>query len=86
MFEFDPEKSEANLVKHGISFDKAQLLWQDPNVSEFPSFVSDEPLWLVVGRIGEKHWTAVITKRGSFTRINSVRGSRMQEIDSYEST
>jgi len=28
-FEFDPEKSAANLAKHGIDFEAAQALWLD---------------------------------------------------------
>ena len=29
-FEFDPAKSEANLLKHGIDFTEAQTLWRIP--------------------------------------------------------
>ena len=29
-FEFNPEKCQANLVKHGIDFAQAQQLWDDP--------------------------------------------------------
>jgi len=28
-FEFDAEKSESNLIKHGIDFKQAQTLWRD---------------------------------------------------------
>ncbi|MBD2428409.1 BrnT family toxin [Phormidium sp. FACHB-1136] len=39
----------------------------------------------MVGKIGAKHWTAVITYRGQNTRIISVRRSRKEEIAFYES-
>jgi uncharacterized DUF497 family protein len=83
-FEFDPEKSESNSTKHGIDFDKAKLLWDDPDLIEIPARSSDEPRWLVVGRIRGKHWSAVITYRDGRTRIMSVQRSRDTEIDVYE--
>ena len=43
-----------------------------------------EPRDLVIGRIGEKVWTAVVTKRGAAIRIISVRRSRDEEVRRYE--
>lgn len=37
IFEFDEIKSQANLVKHGIDFVDAQLLWDDPMLLEIPA-------------------------------------------------
>jgi len=34
-FDFDPAKSRANRAKHGIDFDAAQALWNDPDYVEF---------------------------------------------------
>lgn len=83
-FEFDPEKSSANLAKHGIDFMRAQALWEDPEHLEVPARTVGEPRWLVVGRIGEAHWSAVVTYRGSRIRIISVRRSRREEVRLYE--
>ena len=44
----------------------------------------DEPRCLVVGRIGETHWSGVITYREQRIRIISVRRSRKEEIAIYE--
>jgi uncharacterized protein len=33
-FEFDPQKSQFNKLKHGIDFEEAQGLWNDPNAIE----------------------------------------------------
>ena len=84
-FEFDPGKSEANRTKHGIDFVQAQALWDDPALVEIPVKTSDEQRFLVVGRISGKHWSGVITYRNGRIRIISVRRSRKEEIDLYES-
>jgi uncharacterized protein len=84
-FEFDPKKSSANKAKHGIDFVEAQALWLDDALIEAPARTVDEPRFLVVGRIGVRHWSAVCARRGERTRIVSVRRSRGEEIEAYES-
>lgn len=83
-FEFDPAKSQANKAKHGIDFIEAQLLWLDGMLLEVPARTSDEPRYVIIGRIGEKHWSAVVTCREGRTRIISVRRSRNEEVGLYE--
>jgi len=83
-FEFDERKSQANLEKHGIGFIEAQELWSDPNLLEIPAKTTDEPRFLVVGRIRGRHWSAVITRRSENIRIISVRHSRAEEVAWYE--
>ncbi len=84
-FEYDPAKSEANKTKHGIDFIEAQAIWEDPDFIEIPAKTSDEPRSLIIGRILDKHWSAVITHRKDKTRIISARRSRQEEINIYES-
>jgi len=84
-FEFDEKKSQSNLKKHGIDFVQAQLLWLDPDLLEIPAKTVDEPRNLMIGRIGDKHWSAVITYRSESIRIISVRRSRVEEVNLYES-
>ena len=83
-FEFDPGKSSANLAKHGIEFSEAVALWDDTLRIEIPAHTTDEPRSLVIARIADKRWSAVITYRGSVIRIISVRRSRAEEVDLYE--
>jgi uncharacterized DUF497 family protein len=83
-FEFDPKKSESNKQKHGIDFYEAQALWDDPDLIEIPVKTIDEPRYLVIGLISEKHWSGVITHRGEKIRIISVRRSRKEEVEIYE--
>jgi len=85
-FEFDPEKSNINKSKHGIDFVEAQALWDDPDIIEIPVKVSDESRFLVIGKISEKHWSGVITYRTEKIRIISIRRSRKEEVDLYESS
>ena len=83
-FEFDPAKSNGNKKKHGIDFLEAQALWDDPDFIEIPVKTSDEPRFLVIGKISEKHWSAIITYRSEKVRIISVRRSRKEEVLIYE--
>lgn len=84
-FEFDPAKSQSNLVKHGIDFVAAQALWNDPDLLEIPARTDDEPRFVVIGHIGSKYWSGVITYRRNVIRLISVRRSRPEEIVFYES-
>ncbi len=85
MFEYDPDKSTANLAKHGIDFEQAQALWLDTGRLEIPSDEGAEERWLVIGRIDDRHWTGVYTMREGNIRIISVRRSRMNEVKGYGS-
>ena len=85
-FEYDEKKSSSNKEKHGIDFEEATLLWDDRDLLEIPAkTVQDENRYLVIGKIEKKHWSAVITYRGDSVRIISVRRSREEEVQWYES-
>ena len=75
--EYDPAKSASNLSKHGIDFDQAQALCDDPWMLEAPARTEDEPRFLSVGKIEGKHWAAIWTPRGDVMRIISVRRVRI---------
>ncbi|HEY0303057.1 MAG TPA: BrnT family toxin [Rhizomicrobium sp.] len=83
-FEFDPAKSALNKQKHGIDFEEAQKIWAHDDWLELsvPSVV--EPRYVVIGMIGEKYWTAVVTYRSDCIRLISVRRARDVEIACYE--
>lgn len=84
-FEFDLGKSTSDNKKHGIDFLEAQALRDDPDFIEIPLKTVDEPRFLVIGKISEKHWSAIITYRSEKVRIISVRRSRKEEVEIYES-
>lgn len=83
-FEYDDDKSRGNLEKHGIDFLDAQALWEDPDLLEIRAISDDEPRFLVIGLIGRKHWSAVVTYRNGTIRLISVRRSRRKEVELYE--
>jgi uncharacterized protein len=84
-FEFDPSKSNLNQNKHGINFVEAQQIWFNFNRVKIPARTEDELRFIVIGKIKDKYWSAVITYRDTKIRIISVRRSRKEEIDFYES-
>ncbi len=84
-FEFDPTKSNSNKKKHGIDFYEALALWNDADFIEIPLKTIDEPRFLVIGKMLDKHWSAIITYRSEKVRIISVRRSRKEEVEIYES-
>lgn len=84
-FEFDINKSKHNKEKHGIDFIEAQALWDDPDFIEIPARTSDESRVVVIGKIAQKYWSGIISYRGENIRIISVRRSRPEEVDIYES-
>ena len=83
-FEFDPAKSAANATKHGVDFETAQALWEDPDRLQIPARTHGELRFMLIGRIADKHWSAVFTVREDKIRIVSVRRSRENEVEAYE--
>jgi len=82
--DIDEAMSRANARAHGIDFFQAQELCRDPCLIEIPAMTIDEPRHLVIGRIGAKHCSAVITYRGESIRSISVRRSRAEVVALYE--
>jgi uncharacterized protein len=84
VFDFDQEKSAANLAKHGIDFETAQALWLDDDRLQIPARSETEPRSAIIGVIDGKHWIAFVTFRGDVKRIISVRRARKTEVVNYE--
>ena len=85
VFEYDAKKSKSNRYKHGINFEQAQLLWNDPQRVEIQAKKTTEPRFMIIGQIAEKHWSAIVTYRNGNIRIISVRRSGDNEVKFYES-
>lgn len=84
LFEFDSAKSAANKAKHGIDFVEAQTLWQNQRIEIQAKIAGGEIRYAVLGEINKKHYTIIITYRGTHVRIISARRSRNNEIAIYE--
>ena len=84
VFEWDPAKSAANRRKHGIPFEEARAMWDDPYCFEFPLNSYPEQRWALVAQMSSGYYTAIITYRGEKTvRIISVSKSTKREVDIY---
>ncbi len=84
-FQYDSRKSRSNFKKHGIDFEQAQLHWEDPNLTTIAAHSDDEPRILIIARLNDQHWSAIVTDRADEIRIISVRRSRAAEVELYES-
>lgn len=52
-FEWDDEKAASNLAKHGVSFDLARDVWNDPFYVVLPDRVeAGEQRWHAIGMVG----------------------------------
>lgn len=60
-------------------------LWEVPDFVEIPIKTADEQRLLIIGKISEKHWAAIITYRHENNRIISGRRLRIEEVAIYES-
>lgn len=83
-FEWDPQKSQFNLAKHGIDFETAMNLWLDENRIEIWAPHPVEDRRIVIGKHQNKLWTAIFTMRGNTIRIISARRARKEERKRYE--
>lgn len=86
MFEWDDQKSNSNLIKHGISFSTAIAMWRDSHLARLKSRAAelDEVRYLCIGKIDQLIWSAIITYRESRIRIISVRRAQKLEVRIYE--
>ena len=82
-FEYDPEKSELNLKKHGVSLEEAKALWLVPGVVIQARSI-DEPRFLRIAELEGKHYSCFFTVREMRIRLISARRSRPEEIAIYE--
>jgi uncharacterized protein len=82
-FEFDPEKSRANKIKHGIDFEEAQFLWIEPNRVTFIARFEKEDRYGLIAIHQEVLWCAIFTYRRGGIRIISVRRARKYEEELY---
>jgi uncharacterized DUF497 family protein len=52
-FEWDERKNRSNIAKHGISFETAKLVFDDPYLVSFPERIVDGELrWHSIGSTG----------------------------------
>lgn len=86
-FEWDPRKGEANLKKHGVSFEEAVTAFGDVlsmNMPD-PDHSEGEQRFIVLGNSARVRLVVVsYTERPPRTRIISARLATRQERHQYE--
>lgn len=86
-FEWDPDKAESNLRKHGVSFHEAATAFGDPLSITFydPDHSEDEDRYITIGMSNDGHLIIVShTDRGDNIRIISARKASRRERKIYE--
>ena len=86
-FEWDQQKAQSNLVKHNVSFEEAQTVFDDPLYVDFydPDHSQNENRYIIIGASSMGHILLVsYTERGNITRIISARKVTKQEFKAYQ--
>lgn len=87
MFEWDRSKALSNLQKHGVSFDEAKTVFEDPLSSTIddPIHSSYEDRFVIIGLSSNGRLLIVVhTDRDGNIRIISAREATGQEQRAYE--
>jgi uncharacterized DUF497 family protein len=86
-FNWDEKKAAANLADHGVSFDEAKTVFDDPLYVDFydPDHSYDEHRYLIVGESRQGRLLIVsYTERGESVRLISAREVSLLERKAYE--
>ena len=86
-FEWDPNKAEANLVKHEVSFEEAMTVFADPLARIFPDeeHSVDELREIIIGHsAGHQLILVNFTSIDDRVRIFSARKATRRERKDYE--
>jgi uncharacterized DUF497 family protein len=91
-FEWDPEKAQANVNKHGLNFERAATVFLDPLAITIPDeeHSETEVRWITLGKDAGGQYTLVVhtfewlaDERGRVRLISARRPTR-SEIRDYE--
>jgi uncharacterized protein len=86
-FEWDEEKAAANLAKHGVSFEEAMTVFDDPLYIDFydPDHSVVEHRYIIIGESQQRRLIIVsYTERDDIVRLISAREVTRSERETYE--
>jgi uncharacterized protein len=86
-FDWDSEKASANLAKHGVAFDEARTVFDDPLYVDFydPDHSDEEPRYIIIGQSESgRLLMASYTERDDTIRMISSRELTQAEQKAYE--
>jgi uncharacterized DUF497 family protein len=91
LFHWDPAKALKNLKKHGVSFEIAQTVFDDPHhLSILDSKKHGEERWITLGRSADGRTFVVVhlyqtcNDVDEVVRIISARKATKREVNDYE--
>jgi hypothetical protein len=86
MFVWDEEKRKSNLSKHGLDFNDAHLVYDNPYKCTYDSSRSGERRWMdiAVAVIRGRLLSLIYTERGKDVRVISFRPASREEREQYE--
>jgi uncharacterized DUF497 family protein len=86
-YEWDENKAGANLIKHGVAFDEAETVFDDPLYVDFydPDHSVSENRYIIIGESYKQRLLFVsYTERGDIVRLISAREATPSEKKGYE--
>ncbi len=86
-FDWDENKAVSNRSKHGVSFEEAKTVFDDPLYVDFydPAHSEEEDRYLIVGESNQRRLLiASYTERGNLIRLISAREVTRTERKVYE--
>ena len=83
--EWDEAKNRANLAKHGLSFEDAELVFSGPCFTfEDDRFDYGERRFITLGRLAGRLVVIAHVQRGEATRVISMRKGNRREQEIYK--
>jgi uncharacterized protein len=86
-FQWDESKAEKNQLKHRVTFEEAQTVFEDPLYVDFydPDHSQGEERYLIIGMSSQRRLLIVsYTERENSTRLISARETTRSEREAYE--
>jgi uncharacterized DUF497 family protein len=83
-YEWDEDKRQANLQKHGLDFLDGPLVLEAEERAVFPARYEQEERFKAIALVGETYLVVVYTERDTATRIISFRPANRSERRRYE--
>ena len=92
-FEWDPNKARTNARKHGVTFEDAAEIFNDPmalTIFDDEASSDEEDRWITLGRVRGQHYLVVVhtfrnpTHDTVTIRLISARPASKHEIRQYE--
>ena len=86
-YDWDKNKAVANLSKHGVSYEEAKTVFDDPLYVDFydPDHSFGEHRFILLGESAEKRVLFVsYRERNNYIRLISAREATLSERKAYE--